>query len=120
MIVANVGNRMIYGLAGFDKIYTNYGQSSANLASRVHWDVWTLCPFSGVFPNPIPTKTSNSSDGRRRQSRQWWSSAILVVCPFLHISCAHIPKSKPRPRPRVHPNQNVNFSIIHGLKIINF
>ena len=29
----DVGNRMIYGLAGFDQIYFSYGQSSANIWS---------------------------------------------------------------------------------------
>ena len=35
MIADDVWNQMIYGLAGFDKIYAYYGQTSANVAMRI-------------------------------------------------------------------------------------
>ena len=34
MIAFDVGNRMKYGLTGFDQIYVSYCQSSANVATR--------------------------------------------------------------------------------------
>ena len=34
MIAFDVGNRMIYRLTGFDQIYINYGQTSANVAQH--------------------------------------------------------------------------------------